>query len=148
MKRLMFLILALFNFMQSVAGPVNYISGTVVDDYGFAIIGANVRVMGTANGTITDFNGKFILEARANDILEISYIGYRTETIPIQGHTEFLITLVEDDYMLLSSKEQKEVINNHIDTMYELTKDDLKYKDYLFQYDTSLKKVIFVPKNK
>ena len=148
MKRLTLLIVILFNITPIFAGsPGNYVCGTVVDEQGLAIIGANVLVMGTVTGTITDIDGKFILEAKGNDILEISYIGFRTERIPIQGRTEFHITLKEDSWMLLSAKEQKNVINNHIDTMYELTKDDLKYKNTLFQYDASLKKVIFVPKN-
>ena len=52
------------------------ISGTVVDQEGNPVIGANVIIKGTQNGTITDLNGQFILEdCPANAVLQVSYIG-------------------------------------------------------------------------
>ncbi|MCQ2268939.1 MAG: TonB-dependent receptor [Bacteroidaceae bacterium] len=57
------------------------ITGTVVDQSGEAIIGANVMVKGTTNGTITDFDGKFSLDASAGQELVVSYIGYVTQTV-------------------------------------------------------------------
>ena len=40
------------------------------------VIGANVMVKGTSNGTITDFDGNFLLDAKVGDVLVISYMGY------------------------------------------------------------------------
>lgn len=56
------------------------ITGTVVDQSGEPIIGANVMVKGTTNGTITDFDGNFSLDASAGQELVVSYIGYVTYT--------------------------------------------------------------------
>ncbi|MEG0456205.1 MAG: carboxypeptidase-like regulatory domain-containing protein, partial [Bacteroides sp.] len=50
------------------------IKGTVVDQNGEPVIGANVIVKGSATGTITDIDGKFSLSIPANAILEVSYI--------------------------------------------------------------------------
>lgn len=62
------------------------IKGTVLDELGEPIIGANVLVKGTATGTITDFDGNFSLEVGANQMLEVSYIGYVTQTVkPVNG---------------------------------------------------------------
>ena len=71
------------------------ITGTVVDGAGIPIIGANVVVKGTTNGTITDLDGKFILEAEQGATLEISYIGYITQEIKITG-SQLSVTLKED----------------------------------------------------
>ena len=54
------------------------VKGSVKDKTGEAIIGANVLVKGTTNGTITDFNGSFALDAKKGDILVISYIVFVT----------------------------------------------------------------------
>lgn len=56
--------------------------GTVKDTAGEPIIGANVVVKGTSNGTITDLDGQFQLETRAEDIIVISFIGYQPQELP------------------------------------------------------------------
>ena len=71
------------------------ITGTVQDQKGDPIIGANVVVKGTTNGTITDVNGQFSLDVPENAILQISYIGYRTSTIQIGNQTDLSIKLNE-----------------------------------------------------
>ena len=53
------------------------ISGRITDTSGEPVIGASVVVKGTTNGTITDFDGKFSLNAPAQGTLTISYIGYK-----------------------------------------------------------------------
>lgn len=53
------------------------VKGSVVDKNGEAIIGANILVKGTTNGSITDFDGNFTLEAKKGDILVFSFIGYK-----------------------------------------------------------------------
>lgn len=57
----------------------NTVTGVVVDANGEPIIGANVVVKGTTNGTITDIDGRFSLEAPGNAVLSISYIGYNAQ---------------------------------------------------------------------
>ena len=77
------------------------ITGTVKDATGMDVIGANVIVKGTTNGVITDLDGKFSLEAAPGSIIEISYIGYMTQEIPVTAQTSDLqITLKEDSQSL------------------------------------------------
>lgn len=73
------------------------ISGKVVDSKGESIIGANIMEKGTSNGTITDFDGNFSLNVSAKSVLQISYIGYKTQEIPVsQLKAGAVITLKED----------------------------------------------------
>ena len=75
------------------------INGVVTDEAtGEAIIGANVIVKGTTNGTITDFDGNFILAVQEGEILEISYMGYKT--IEAKATNGMHIQLGEDTELL------------------------------------------------
>ena len=77
------------------------VSGTVLDNTGLSVIGASVLVKGTTNGTITDIDGKFMLSDVPEDAtLEISFVGYKTVSIPVAGKTTFNVTLEEDTEML------------------------------------------------
>lgn len=73
-----------------------FIQGTVKDKVGESVIGASVVEKGTTNGTITDFDGNFALEVPANATLVISYIGYKTQEIPVAGKKKIQIILKED----------------------------------------------------
>ena len=96
--------LPMATYAESVGAPVvetvlqqKAISGKVVDSKGESIIGANVMEKGTTNGTITDFDGNFSLNVAANAVLQISYIGYKTQEIPAsQLKAGAVITLKED----------------------------------------------------
>ena len=59
------------------------VTGQIVDPNGETIIGANIVVKGTSNGTVTDFDGKFSLKASPDATLVISYIGYKTIEVPV-----------------------------------------------------------------
>lgn len=72
------------------------IMGTVVDATGIPIIGANVMVKGTTNGTVTDMDGRFLLETSDDAILEVSYIGYTSYEAPVGNRTSFNVVLKED----------------------------------------------------
>lgn len=76
------------------------ISGKVIDDQGEGVIGANVMEKGTTNGTITDLNGEFSLEVPTKSTLQISYIGYNTQEIPVNGQQSFTIRMTEDSQSL------------------------------------------------
>lgn len=76
------------------------ITGTVLDDMGDPVAGANVVERGTTNGVITDFNGSFTLNVAENAVLVVSYIGYRQQTVSIAGKTTVDIILAEDTQAL------------------------------------------------
>lgn len=77
------------------------IKGTVVDNTGIPVIGANVVVKGTTNGTITDIDGNFSLDnVPADATLVISYIGYIDQEIKAAGKSTVDVTLVEDTQKL------------------------------------------------
>lgn len=66
----------------------------------FGIPGANVLIQGTSTGTATDFDGNFQLEVTSGDVLEVSYLGYVTQTVAITNQTTLNISLVEDSNTL------------------------------------------------
>ena len=72
------------------------ITGEVIDASGIPIIGANIVVKGTTNGTITDMEGRFSLDVSDNAVLQVSYIGYNTQTIVVGNQTQFSIKLSEN----------------------------------------------------
>lgn len=78
------------------------IKGKVVDQKSHdSVIGASVLVAGTDIGTITDMNGQFTLpNVPRNGELKISYIGYKTQIVPVAGKSSFDIALVEESEML------------------------------------------------
>lgn len=79
---------------------VRLIKGNVVDDEGEPIIGANVTIKGKSGGTITDMDGNFSLRASANDILQISYLGYAIQNITIGNKNYIKIVLKTDNIQL------------------------------------------------
>lgn len=76
------------------------IKGKVVDAAGETVIGANVLEKGTTNGVITDIDGNFVLNVSSGATLEISYIGYVTQTIKVTNQTSLHIVLKEDSETL------------------------------------------------
>lgn len=76
------------------------LKGTIVDENGLPIIGANVLVKGTTNGTITDVDGNFSLDVENGNILHISYIGYADQEIKVGGQNDLLVTLKENTKVL------------------------------------------------
>lgn len=76
------------------------ISGTVTDERGEPIIGANVVEKGTTNGVITDMDGKFSLSVQEDALLDVSYIGYLTQVIQIKSQSLLQIILKEDTQAL------------------------------------------------
>lgn len=82
------------------------IAGTVKDSEGEALIGVSILEIGTANGTVSDPDGAFTLTLSQGDasVLRLSYIGYVTQEIAVNGLTQFNITMSED------SEELEEVV--------------------------------------
>lgn len=80
-KFLLFWLAGILLSVQAFAQSIT-IRGNVKDNTGMGIIGANILVKGTTNGTITDFDGNFTLDAQKSDIIVISFIGYKTQELP------------------------------------------------------------------
>ena len=79
-----------------VAQQANKVTGIVKDTNGEPIIGANVTVKGQSIGTITDIDGRFVLDAPKNAVLQITYIGYVSQEVKVSGNKELNIILKED----------------------------------------------------
>ncbi len=77
------------------------VEGVVKDASGEPLIGVNVKVKSEAIGAITDMDGHFALQVKKGDVLEISYVGYTTQTVTITDARKLNITL-EDDAKALS----------------------------------------------
>ncbi len=71
------------------------VTGVVSDDDG-ALPGATVSVVGTSSGTITDLDGNFKLSVPSDAVLQISYLGYTTQEIPVNGRTSINVSMKED----------------------------------------------------
>lgn len=99
LKGTLFIFLWIFSlsmFAQNIT-----VRGTVYDTDGEALIGVTVQVQGTTTGTVTDVNGGYVLQNVApNAILEVSYVGMRTEIIPVRGRTQIDVELTDDTELL------------------------------------------------
>src|SRR5690625_5339967 len=81
--------------------PQITVEGTVVDHDGEPLIGVNIQVKGSTKGTATDFDGRFTLEDVEEDaVLVVSYVGYQTIEVPVEGQSQITITMVMDSELL------------------------------------------------
>lgn len=78
----------------------NIVTGKIVDKDGNPVIGANVLVRGTSNGTISDMEGRFSLNVPQNAVLQVSYIGYLTQEVQVKDQNKLNILLREDTQSL------------------------------------------------
>ena len=83
-------------FAGQTSGGITHImiSGVVTDADG-ALAGATVKVKGANKAVVADVNGRFSLEADAQDVLEVSFIGYSTKEVPVAGRAQFEIYMEE-----------------------------------------------------
>jgi TonB-linked SusC/RagA family outer membrane protein len=118
------------------------VSGQIVDQDGQPLIGATVKVKNSKSGVVTDFDGNFSIDAPANGVLVVSYVGYKDREIAIRGRAALEpIQLSSDDNMLeqvvvvgygtqkkadltgsvsvVNTEELKRVSNSNISTMLE-----------------------------
>lgn len=92
-KFLMIMVLACGALVRTLAQDV---SGTVTDINGETVIGASVVVKGTSNGTVTDFDGNYLLSGIGADaVLEFSYVGYESLTIAVEGRQIIDVVMTE-----------------------------------------------------
>ena len=76
------------------------VTGNVSDETGEALIGVSVLVQGTSTGAATDIDGNFSVKAASDDVLVISYIGYESQTIPVNGRSNISVTMGDDTELL------------------------------------------------
>lgn len=75
----------------------NLVRGIVTSETGEPLPGVNIVIDGTTKGTVTDINGQYELELSEGDnALVFSYVGYLSETMPVNGHSEINISLIPD----------------------------------------------------
>ena len=86
--------------VQSVQQQKQSVSGIIKDAAGEPVIGASILEKGTANGTITDFDGKFTLSVAPGATLIISYIGYKNQEVKAVRGKSLNVILKEDSEML------------------------------------------------
>lgn len=95
-----FMLLAVLFSQNSFANEdhfyVKSISGIVNDQEGKPVFGATVRVQGKPGGTQTNESGKFTINAEADDVIEISAVGYVTGKITVGAETEYKVVLMGD----------------------------------------------------
>ena len=90
-----FLLIGALGFAQNVR-----VGGTVKDESGNPLPGAAVFVQGTTQGAVTNFEGEYTLNAPANGSLTVSIIGYKEQTVPVNGRTAIDFVMVEDAQVL------------------------------------------------
>ena len=95
------IILALLLFIPVWAGAqVVNVSGHVKDESGEPLPGATVMIRGTSTGVTADANGAFKIKADADDVLEFSFMGYKTGDLQVRGRTSLEMVLYpEDNYL-------------------------------------------------
>ncbi|MDK2852172.1 MAG: hypothetical protein PWQ38_437 [Proteiniphilum sp.] len=88
--------ISLIMFAQNIS-----VKGRVTDTDGDPLIGVTVQVQGTTIGTVTDMDGQFTLQnVSRNAILEISYVGMKTEIVPVEGRSQIDVVLTDDTEVL------------------------------------------------
>lgn len=87
-------------FSQWAFAQSQQITGHIADTKGEPAIGASILEKGTTNGTITDFDGNFKLNVGPKAVLQISYIGYKTQEIGVGNKSKLNVTMEEDTEVL------------------------------------------------
>lgn len=96
LPRLLFLFVFLLS--ATVTFAQKKVTGTVVDNAGEPIIGASVVISGTSKGTVTDLDGKFVLNGVPDDgSVDISYVGFVTQKLSVKGKNNLDVTMKEDN---------------------------------------------------
>ena len=99
------------------------VSGRVVDEKGDPIPGASVIVYGTQQGVATDIDGRYVLQMQPDGVLQISFVGYKTETIPVKGKARVNVTLnptsenIEEVQVVAFGTQKKESVVSAITTI-------------------------------
>ena len=99
------------------------VTGRVVDEKGNPIPGATVLIQGTTQGVATDADGRYTINTRPEDALRISFIGYKTEVVPLKGKTKLNVRLnptaenIEEVTVVAFGEQKKESVVSAITTV-------------------------------
>ena len=96
MKKLLLFFLMFFMSGTSYLLAQTAVTGTVTDENGDGIPGANIIIKGTRTGSVTDFDGNYSLNASAGDVLVYSYVGYSTHDVTVGSQAEVNVQLTLD----------------------------------------------------
>ena len=81
-------------FSLNISAQTQNYEGVVKDKNGEEIPGVSVLIKGTNNGTITDLDGNFSIQANINDIIQFSFIGYVTKDVKLSTQQNLSVMLV------------------------------------------------------
>lgn len=99
------------------------LTGRVFDENKAGVPGATILVKGSTRGVISDVDGRFNISVKPSDVIEISYLGYETQSIPVGSKTEVMVDLVrkvselEAVTVVAFGKQRKESIIGAINTL-------------------------------
>lgn len=109
MKTTLFLVSIML--ISAISMAQTTVNGTVNDTSGNPLLGVNIIEQGTTNGVISDFEGKYTITVDDNATLLISYVGYESQEIPVNGQTTIDISLAEgfelDAVLLVGTRSPK-----------------------------------------
>ncbi|WP_372918704.1 SusC/RagA family TonB-linked outer membrane protein [Salegentibacter sp.] len=101
MKKFLFSILLLFGGVFSMQAQTFTVEGNVTDENGMPLLGVNVLVKGETRGTTTDFDGNFSISGVSEEnVLVLSYVGFETKEVPVEGESFLNIVLNSDSAAL------------------------------------------------
>lgn len=98
-KKFLFLMVGLLMAIGVNAQSIT-VSGTVTDPQGEPLIGASVLAEGTTTGASTDIDGNYTIKVAPNAVLVVSYVGYDTQRVPVEGRTSVNVEMKENSVML------------------------------------------------
>lgn len=98
-KKFLFLMVGLLMAIGVNAQSIT-VSGTVTDPQGEPLIGASVLAEGTTVGASTDIDGNYTIKVASNAVLVVSYVGYDTQRIPVEGRSTVNVEMKENSVML------------------------------------------------
>lgn len=97
MKRILLLFLVLFSTSYYVSAQSRILTGKVSDSKGVTLPGVSIKVKGTSVGTTTNLDGRYTIDVpESNSVLVVTYVGYVTQELAVNGRSSLDISLVED----------------------------------------------------
>lgn len=90
----LFIVMAILLSSKMLLAQQHTVTGNITDETGFGMPGVTILEVGTLNGSITDLDGNFtIVVASPNATLEISYVGYESQSIPLEGRSNIEVSI-------------------------------------------------------
>lgn len=86
--------------VMNVYAQTTALTGTVVDEFGDPLIGVSIQIEGTTSGTVTDIDGKYTVNVKANDVLVYTYVGMASQKVKFANQKTLDIVLKEDATVL------------------------------------------------